>query len=492
MVDKLNEVAPLSTSYSVQARPGRQYVLRQYSSLVPSQLNHEPHRQAARLASMAQQRGFQKLRDENRGAWEEIWKGRIKLLGAAERWQAIADASYYYLHASAHSSSLFSTSMFGLAFWPNYHYYQGHVMWDIETFAFPIMLLTAPEAARAVLKYRRDRIEAAEKNAAIYGYRGIQFPWASGPRHGEEVIRLSAPHIVFEQHISFEVALAFANFVHATGDDDYLREVAWPVLHGVAQWIASRVVLGERGYEIREVIGVAENTKPVDNNAYVNMVAARVLQEASCLGRRAGASVPRGWGEIARRLVIPVDEQRGYIKNHDAYSPEEKGLTAATPEALAAFFPWNYRVDPLLERGTIDFYLGRADEFVGSPMLSALLGVYAAWTGDRAGSLGWFEKGFADFIEAPFTEANEFSRKRYPEKPRVGPFMANLGGFLTSCLYGLTGLELSGAEPCDWFKRPIILPEGWDAIEVDQVFVRGKPARLIARHGEPKAALEFG
>jgi hypothetical protein len=202
--------------------------------------------------------------------------------------------------------------------------------------------------------------------------------------------------------------------------------------------------------------------------------------------------VPRGWDEIARRLVIPVDEQRGYIKNHDAYSPEENGLTAATPEALAAFFPWNYRVDPLLERGTIDFYLGRADEFVGSPMLSALLGVYAAWTGDRAGSLGWFEKGFADFIEAPFTEANEFSRKRYPEKPRVGPFMANLGGFLTSCLYGLTGLELSGAEPCDWFKRPIILPEGWDAIEVDQVFVRGKPARLIARHGEPKAALEFG
>ena len=139
-----DQLAPLSTSYSLEARPDETYTLHHFTGLVASQMHHEPHRQAARLAGMAAQRGFRRLRDENRGAWEEIWKGRITIAGAGERWQAMADAAYYYLHASAHSSSLFSTSMFGLAYWPNYHYYKGHVMWDIESFMFPTLLLTAP------------------------------------------------------------------------------------------------------------------------------------------------------------------------------------------------------------------------------------------------------------------------------------------------------------------------------------------------------------
>ena len=489
--DTVNELAALSTSYRVAARPGRRYVLRQYSSLISSQLHHEPHRQAARLAGMAVRRGFKTLRAENRGAWEEIWKGRIKLLGAGSRWQELADAAYYYLHASAHSSSLCSTSMFGLAYWPNYHYYQGHVMWDIETFAFPTLLLTAPEAARALLAYRSQRLMAARRNAAIYGYRGLQFPWASGPRHGEEVIRLSAPQIVFEQHVSMDVALAFARYVHATGDQEFLREHAWPVLDGVAKWVQSRVVESDRGYEIKETIGVAEITSPVDNNAYVNMVSALVLREAAAFAQCVGERPRDEWLRIAKGLVLPVDERGGYVKNHDRYSANARGPTAATPEALAGFFPWNYRVDPGLERRTIEFYLGRAEEFVGRPMLSALLAVYAAWIGDRAQALRWLEEGYADFAEAPFAEVNEFSRKRFPDKPRVGPFMANLGGFLMDCLYGFTGMELSAAEPADWFRRPVTLPEGWDAIEVDRLFVRGKPARLVAAQGAPRASLRF-
>src|SRR5438270_6616772 len=485
-----DQLAPLSTSYRVDARPGRQYVLRQFTSLVASQMHQEPHRQAARLAGMAIRRGFKKLREENAGAWEEIWKGRIRLVGADPHWQAAADAAYYYLHASAHSSSLFSTSMFGLAFWPNYHYYKGHVMWDIENFAFPTLLLTAPEAARGLLAFRFERMQAAENNAAMFGYRGLQFPWAAGPRHGEEVIRLSAPQIVFEQHVGLSIALAFAGFVHATGDQDYLREKAWPILEGIADWITSRALKTDRGYEVKEVIGVAEQTDPVDNNAYVNMAAARVLQEAAGFARRLKRRDAGRWEQVANCLYLPIDKQRRYVRNHDRYSPDDESPAAATPEALAGFFPVNYRVDPELERSTIEFYLGRANRFVGSPMLSSLLGVYAAWIGDRSAARRWFEQGYLDFVQEPFAEVNEFSRVKHPDKPRVGPFMANLGGFLMSCLYGLTGLELSAAEPADWFKRPVSLPEGWESIEVEQLYVRGKPVRLVAVHGQPKATLE--
>lgn len=70
--------------------------------------------------------------------------------------------------------------------------------------------------------------------------------------------------------------------------------------------------------------------------------------------------------------------------------------------------------------------------------------------------------------------------------------MANLGGFLMSCLYGLTGMQLSAAEPSEWFTRPVVLPEGWEAIEVDTLYVRGRTGRLVARHGAPRATLELG
>lgn len=484
-----DEMAPLATSYAVDARPGREYVLHQFTSLVPSQLHHEPDRQAARLAAMAAQRGFARLRDENRAAWEEIWKGRIRLVGAGRRWQALADAAFYYLHASAHSSSIFSTSMFGLAYWPNYHYYRGHVMWDIETFAYPTLLLTAPEAAHGLLRYRLERLRAARHNAAMYGYRGLQFPWASGPRHGEEVIRLSAPRIVFEQHVGLSVAHAFAQYADVTGDREFLADEAWPVLQGVAEWLVSRAVRTERGFEIREVIGIAEQTDPVDNNAYVNMAARVVLAEAAGAARRLDRPVPPSWQDIGEHLFLPVDP-RGVIRNHDRFTGRERDLAGATPEALAGFFPFGHPAEPEVERATTRFYLRKAERFVGNPMLSAILGVHATRIGDREQALRLFETGYADFVQPPYSETNEFSAVRFPDKPRVGPFMANLGGFLISCLFGLPGLRPGPEEPAAWFRRPVILPEGWDAIEVERVHVRGGTARLMARQGDASGRFE--
>ena len=485
-----DDTAPLRTSYSLRARAGSTHVVRTVVSLVGSQSHSEPHREATRLAAVGANLGFDRLREENRTAWTDLWCGRIHLVGAGRRWQAMADAAYYYLHASAHSASLFSTSMFGLAYWPNYHYYRGQVMWDIETFVFPPILLTDPHAADSLLYYRTERIHAARRNAALNGYRGLQFPWASGPLHGEEMIRVSAPLISLEQHVGLSIALAFAQYVHASGDEDFLRERAWPVLEGVAEWISSRAERTERGYEIRQIIGIAEQREdPIDNAGYINMGAKRVLREAADAARRLGRKDAARWEAIADDLFVPW--ANGVLLNHDRFTPAEGGVTGATPEVLAGLFPIGYCAEPATERATIEFYLDRIDEFIGYPMLSALLGVYAAWIGDRKRSLDLFERGYADFILEPFSETDEFSRTKFPDKPRVGPFQANLGGFLSACLYGLPGIRVGPEEPSGWPRRAVTLPAGWDAIEVERLWVRGSPASLHAAHGAERARLEL-
>ncbi len=335
---------PLCTTYSFDARPGRTYRLRQLAALVPSVSHAQPDLQAARLVAQAGSLGFDALRRANSDAWNELWKGRVQIVGADRRWQAMADAAFFYLQSSTHSSSHASTSIFGLAQWPDYHYYYGHVMWDIETFALPPLLLTQPDAARSLLDFRSRSIEAARANARMSGYRGMQFPWEASPARGEEAAPGAGDAAAFEHHISMAVAHAFAQFSHATGDETFRRDRAWPVLAGVAEWITSRVTKTARGYEITRAMGIAERREPSDNVAYVNMTATVALRDAIACAHALGYRAPIQWKTIADNMVIPVDRATHVILDHDGWDPsEEKG---ATPAALAGIFPFGLSVDP--------------------------------------------------------------------------------------------------------------------------------------------------
>jgi hypothetical protein len=48
---------------------------------------------------------------------------------------------------------------------------------------------------------------------------------------------------------------------------------------------------------------------------------------------------------------------------------------------------------------------------------------------------------------------------------------------------------LSSAPPDKWAERKIVLPEGWDAIEVERLWIRGRETSLVARHGAARAEL---
>ena len=347
--------------------------------MVPDLSHARPDEQAGRMASLGASLGFAGLREANRRAWAESWRGRIEIDGAEPRWQAITDASAYYLLSSVHASSLASTSLFGLAYWPDYHYYHGHVMWDIETFTVPPLLLLDPDAAHALLDYRFRHLDAAQRFAALHGWRGALYPWESCPQHGEESTPGARPYT--EDHVTLDVALAFASYVHATGDLDYARRVAWPVLRSVADWVTSRVERTRRGYEIRGTVGPREAYQPVDNNAFTNMAAARTLDEAVACAELCGIDAPARWSEIAAALVLPRGRRGPVILNHDgARLDEEQG---GVPEGAAGLFPVGYRAGPDRELATYRYAaVEQAPRYVGAPMLSALLGVYAARAGD--------------------------------------------------------------------------------------------------------------
>jgi len=147
-------------------------------------------------------------------------------------------------------------------------------------------------------------------------------------------------------------------------------------------------------------------------------------------------------------------------------------------------------VDDETFRATAAYYLDLAPEYIGSPMLSALYGVWAAWLGDRRRSAALFREGYADLVTGRFLQTLEQKPELEPDKPASGPFFANLGGFLTALTYGLPGIRLGSEAPADWARRRVVLPEGWRSIEVERAWIRMEPARIVAEHGAPRAIIE--
>src|SRR4029078_2884038 len=136
------------------------------------------------------------------------------------------------------------------------------------------------------------------------------------------------------------------------------------------------------------------------------------------------------------------------VVSHDDYRrDEEKG---ATPDPLMGNWPFGFPLDETEEQATLKFYLDQADEYIGSPMLSALYGPWAARTGNRRLALKLLDEGYAQFTSGRFLQPLEYRRDKFTEQAMAGLFFANMGGFLVGLLFGFTGIQPSGQRVKAW------------------------------------------
>jgi hypothetical protein len=122
------------------------------------------------------------------------------------------------------------------------------------------------------------------------------------------------------------------------------------------------------------------------------MAAQVVLGEAVACGRALGFQLRHHWDDIRLKVRAPVDEPTRVIQSQDGFDPREE--KAATPRLLAGIFPSWFETDEAVQRASLEFYLNLAPKYGGSPMLSALYNVWAAWLGDRRRSLELFQEGY--------------------------------------------------------------------------------------------------
>ncbi|MFF1870521.1 glycosyl hydrolase family 65 protein [Streptomyces sp. CB03911] len=253
--------------------------------------------------------------------------------------------------------------------------YRGHVFWD-ELFVLQLLNLRFPELARAVLRYRHRRIDAARQAARTVGLRGAMYPWQSAADGREESQQLHLnplsgrwlpDHSRLQRHVGSAVAYNVWQHYQATGDLDFLAGTGAEMLLEIARFWSSSAVYDPRRerYSIRGVLGPDEyhdaypwSDRPgLDDNAYTNVLASWVLARAldaveALPGYRRDELLERldlgqgeldRWQEVSRRLHVPFHD--GVLSQFDGY----ERLAELDWAAYRRRYPDLRRLDRILE-----------------------------------------------------------------------------------------------------------------------------------------------
>jgi trehalose/maltose hydrolase-like predicted phosphorylase len=103
----------------------------------------------------------------------------------------------------------------------------------------------------------------------------------------------------------------------------------------------------------------------------------------------------------------------------------------------------------------------------------------AAAAGDRVGAGVFFSNTSQIMSEPVWGMGTEYTNAT------TTCFLTSMGGLLQVAMMAFTGLRF---EPGNWAKYDACLPEGWEKIEIERIYLAGKPYRLEAVHGH-KAVL---
>jgi alpha,alpha-trehalose phosphorylase len=216
--------------------------------------------------------------------------------------------------------------------------YDGHVFWDTEMFALPVLTYTLPTAAGDELRWRHATIDLARERAAVLGVRGAAFPWRTIRGH-ECSAYWPAGTAAF--HVNSAIADATLRYYNATGDEAFMRDVGIELLVETARLWRSLGHHDRHGrFHLDGMTGPDEYSALGDDNVYTNLMAARNLAGAAELAPRFPERMHQfgvddeetaGWRDAAAAMAVPFDEELGVHAQHESFTRYREWDFANTP-----------------------------------------------------------------------------------------------------------------------------------------------------------------
>lgn len=453
--------------------------------------------------------GFDALLAEHSRRWERVWQSIDVAIDGSVRDQQAVRYALFQLHSHGPTRPTHSVPATGLVG----DGYGGHIFWDTEIYMLPFYSLTTPELSRRALMYRYHLLPKARKRAAELGAPGALYAWNS--INGDEC------GVVFEAstaqyHINCAIAYAMWQFFQVTLDEDFLRDVATPVVWETAVFLSH---LGEflssagGAFCLNVVCGPDEYACGVDNNAYFNhmvgwhfRLALELLDRwqhddpGACSALRTAAGLSDEEVDRMRRaealLYRPRPGTDGVIAQDDQYRnrfPADMRFIAHDADIRELYHPlnlWRMQVtkqadvlllfllhpdafDTDVKRANYDYYEPRTNH--GSSLSPAVHSIIA-------NDIGYAEAAYRYFRHASRLDLDDFKRNTWK-----GLHTACLGGTWLSVVYGFAGVRITP----DAIRISPRLPASWRSLRF-KLRYRGRLIAIHAEHGRAEATLLEG
>ena len=438
--------------FSARLKKGQTYRFALVGAVCSTQDFKDPINESKRFATFAYKSSIDYLLERHRAAWGELWEGDIIIEGDPQSQLDIRHA-LYQLYSITRENCPVGIAPMGLS---SSEGYNGHYFWDTELWMYPPILVMNPEAGRSLMDYRANCLPQAMQNAQNHGYRGAQYPWEADTS-GEECTPVWALTGTYEHHITADIGIAMWQYYCVTQDKEWLEQTAWPVLKAIAEFWLSRVQKNPDGsYSIINVVCADEYAENVDDNAFTNGAAKRVLSDVAKASKVLGKKEDPRWMEVADNLVFTYNED-GVTMEYTGYSGQ---LIKQTDVNMLAY-PLGIVTDREQTMRDIEYYFDRIDPN-GPAMSNAIIAVLHARLGDPETAFKVFKKSYTDKLRPPFGVLSENANNS-----RVS-FATGLGGILQSVIFGFAGVEIT---PEGIVQLPTRLPSHWKSLTVTGVGV---------------------
>ena len=408
------------------------------------------------VAALAEARhtGWDGLLARQRAYLDDFWaRADIEIDGDAELQQAVRFCLFHVLQAGARAEqrAIAAKGLTGPG-------YDGHTFWDTERYVLPVLTYTAPHAAADALRWRHSTLDLARERARQLGLDGAAFPWRTIRGH-ECSGYWPAGTAAF--HIGADIADAVIRYQHATGDEDFEKEVGLELLVETARFWRSLGHHDPHGhFRIDGVTGPDEYSAVADNNVYTNLMAQRnLLAAADAVARHPRHAFALGadfeeaatWRDAGEDVVVPWDDDLGVHPQSEGFTRHQLWDFAATDPStypLLLHYPYFdlYRKQVVKQADLVLALHARGDAFTAEEKARDFAYYEALTVRDSslsaatqavvAAEVGHLDLAYDYFGEAALMDLHDLHRNT-----RDGIHIASLAGACIAAVCGFGGLR---------------------------------------------------
>ena len=443
----------------------------------------------------ANEAGFERLYCEHRERWGERWLDSSIVIEGDPALQLAVRYSLFELISAADDSGEAAVGAGALSG----SRYRGHIFWDTDVFSLPFFAATHPASARAILRYRLNRLEPARAAAQASGRAGARFPWEStrsgldvtphsGRLPGGEIVAIRTGRI--EEHITSDVAWAADCYLAWSGDEDFAGDAQTLFVEAARYW-ASRIRTDSSGAgHIYTVIGPDEYHEPVDDSSFTNVMARWTMRRAArSLADRPRADIDAGeverWLELAGRLTDGYNPETGIYEEFAGFNKLEPIIAAELgerPFAGEALLPLaRLRNSQIVKQADVVLLHHLVPDEVAEDSLAPNLAYYEPRTSHGSSlspavyALLMARNGQLEEAERYLRMSASFDLDDRNHTSHCGLHTATMGGVWQALVYGFAGLRPRG----NALAVDPHVPEHWQALELTVRF-RGTRVRVRA------------